>query len=96
MIDVTVRLHYRRADGRIEDAVHDIGLEAFAGFLPAIGDTILDPSVTEGLDRREPRNRKIWTVVQRMFNPRDLENYVALVIEERSPLESERDLLPSR
>ncbi|WP_398483595.1 hypothetical protein [Tardiphaga sp.] len=92
---VTVRLHYRKSDGTIEDAVQDYSLESFAGFLPAVGDTVLDPGVTQGLDRREPSNRRIWTVVQRMFNPRDLENYVALVVEERAPLETEHALLPS-
>lgn len=95
MADISIRLYYRRRDGTIEDAVQDIGLETFAGFLPAVGDTILDPGVTQGLDRYKPINRRIWTVVQRMFNPRDHEDYVALIVEERAPLPSEHDLLPS-
>lgn len=84
MTDVTIRLHYLRSDGSIEDAQEDYGLESFAGMLPAIGDDILAPGVPSGRDRSDPDNRVVWTVARRIFNARDLENYVALVVEQRS------------
>jgi hypothetical protein len=82
-MDVTIRIHYRRVDGRVEDGGQDFGLEQFAGYLPAVGDTILDPGVAQGLERNRPENRDVWKVVDRVFNPRDLENYVVLVVDER-------------
>jgi hypothetical protein len=82
-MDVTIRIYFRKPDGRIEDGSQDFALEDFAGVLPAIGDTILDPGVVQGLDRHQPENRDVWKVVDRVFNPRGLSKYVALVVEER-------------
>jgi hypothetical protein len=65
-----------------------------AAFLPAIGDTILDSGVTQGLSRTDPANRRMWTVVQRVLNPRDNEDCVVIVVEERQPLAIEASLLP--
>jgi hypothetical protein len=93
MTDVTVRLHYRKPDGTIEDAVQDYGLATFAGFLPSVGDLVLDPGAPQGVDRFEPKNRRIWTVVQRVFNPRDNEDYVALIVEEHIPTKHEAVLI---
>lgn len=95
MNDVTIRIHYRGADGKIEDAQQGYGLEDFGGFLPAAGDTILYPSVQQGRDPRDAANRVIWTVVGRMFNPNDNMDCVALIVEERAPMPEEEDLLPS-
>ncbi|MGD9836291.1 MAG: hypothetical protein AB7F72_01770 [Afipia sp.] len=89
-----VRLHYRDKDGTIRDAQADYELSAFGGFLPATGDLILDAGVASGLDRTDAKNRRMWTVVQRVFNPRDNEDCVVLVVEERQPLASEIELLP--
>jgi hypothetical protein len=91
--DTVIRLHYRKADGKIEDAQEDYGIESFAGFLPAVGDMILNPGVPTNLDRNDRNNRRIWTVVQRVFNPRDNHDYVALIVEERIPSENEDALL---
>jgi len=33
-----LRLHHRKSDGEIVDAVHDLTLADFAGFLPNVGD----------------------------------------------------------
>ncbi|HMM73937.1 MAG TPA: hypothetical protein PKC22_17220, partial [Rhodocyclaceae bacterium] len=60
----------------------------------AVGDRILNPGVRQGLDRYSPANREIWTVVGRMFNPRDNEDYIALIVEERAPTPDEYSLLP--
>ena len=90
--DVTVRLYFRSDDGELQDAQQDFGLETFAGFLPAVGDVILEPGVYKGLDRRKFENRRLLTVVQRIFNPRDLENYVALVVDESTPTELQQDI----
>ena len=89
MADTTIRIHMRGADGKVTDAQQDYGLEDFAGHLPQIGDTIVDPGVPQGLDRRKPENRDVWKVVDRVFNPRDLQDYVALVVEERKGTEAD-------
>ncbi|KKX29339.1 hypothetical protein [Rhizobium sp. LC145] len=88
-MNVTVRIYFRGPDGKVEDGRQDYGLEDFAGFLPSIGDTILNPGVLQGLDRSEPQSRDIWKVVDRIFNPRDLVNYVVLVVEERRGTEAD-------
>jgi hypothetical protein len=64
-------------------------LQDFAGFLPAVGDTILNPGVIAGRDRDDPSNRDVWIVVDRVFNPRDQPNYVVLVVEERRGTEDD-------
>jgi hypothetical protein len=85
MAQTSVRLYYRQSDGTLEDAQQEFDLSSFAGVLPAAGDLILDSGVLQGLDRSDPANRRLWCVVGRVFNPRDLEDYVALVVEERPP-----------
>jgi hypothetical protein len=67
MADLTIRLHYRDKAGKVEDAQNDFGLESFGGQMPAVGDLILDPGVLSCLDRRDRKNRRKWTVVQRVF-----------------------------
>lgn len=89
MADVTIRIYHREPDGSFVDWQQDFDLSSFGGFLPGVGDLIVNPGVPQGLNRHDPHNREIWTVVGRVFNPRDLEDYVALVIEERPPHESE-------
>jgi len=83
MKEMIIRLYFLEPDGTLVDAAEDYDLSAFAGVLPAIGDKIVRPGVLMALDRRDPANREIWTVVERYFNPRDLEHYVALVVEPR-------------
>jgi len=83
MSEISIRIYIRDDQGRAHDNSEDFGLEDFAGHLPAIGDTILDPGVLGGLDRSIAENRRIWTVRERIFNPRDLKDYVVLVVEER-------------
>lgn len=61
--------------------------------MPAVGDLILDPGVLSCLDRRDRKNRRMWTVVQRVFNPRDNADYIALVVQERQPTEAEEPFL---
>jgi hypothetical protein len=95
MTDMTIRIYFRSADGSVEDGQQDYGLEDFGGIMPAAGDLILDPGVQVGRDRHEPENRRMWSVVQRVFNPRDNGGgYIALVVEERAIGDSERSLLP--
>ncbi|MEZ0061441.1 hypothetical protein ACVII1_007117 [Bradyrhizobium elkanii] len=93
--DLTVRLYHRSSDGKVVDAVHDMELSNFGGALPNVGDWILEPGVPSHLDRLEPKNRNFWVVVQRVFNPRDNEDYIALIVEDRAPTSAEFDLLPS-
>ena len=50
-----------------------------------IGDMIIDPGVLQGLNRHEPTNRRVWDVAGRVFNPRDMADYIAFVVEERAP-----------
>ncbi|GAA2821629.1 hypothetical protein EDC40_10345 [Aminobacter aminovorans] len=93
-MDVTVRICFRNKDGLIEDGAEDFDLSTFGGFLPSIGDKIVDPGVLSGMNRSDPSNREIWTVVERVFNPKDNSEYVALVVEARVPNAKERALLP--
>lgn len=85
MDDVHIRIYFREADGTLEDSQQEFGVESFAGAIPAIGDMIVDPGVLQGLNRHEPTNRRVWDVVGRVFNPRDMADYIALVVEERAP-----------
>ena len=93
--DITVRL-YKQTGDTWEDWQQDYGMEDFAGFLPDVGDMILEPGVLQGLDRHDPNNRKMLTVTQRIFNPRDLKNYVVLVVEEHTPTDRERMVVTPR
>jgi hypothetical protein len=79
----SIRILHRDPAGKIFDGGVEYGPEQFAGQVPAIGDTILDPGVIAGQDRNDPQNRSIWTVVGRVFNPRDREDAVALIVESR-------------
>jgi len=85
MVDVHIRIYFREPDGTLEDSQQEFGIESFAGVIPAIGDMIVDPGVLQGLNRHDPKNRRVWDVVGRVFNPRDMADYVALVVEERVP-----------
>lgn len=85
MVDVHIRIYFRATDGTLVDSQQEFGVESFAGVIPAIGDMIVDPGVLQGLNRHEPTNRRVWDVVGRVFNPRDMADYIALVVEERVP-----------
>ncbi|MGY0791984.1 hypothetical protein ACW7BJ_21665 [Azospirillum argentinense] len=94
MLNVSIRIHFKRPTGQIEDGQQDFDLASFGGFLPSIGDMILDPGVLASLDRRQRQNRRMWTVVGRVFNPRDNADYIALIVEERQPNEREDCFVP--
>lgn len=79
----TIRILHRDDAGKVVDGSQDFGPEDFAGQIPMIGDTILDPGVAVGKKRDDPRNREIWTVVGRVFNPRDNADYVLLIVDSR-------------
>lgn len=93
---ITVRLHMDNGEGGIVDYSQDFDLSDFAGFLPAPGDLFLDPGCLQGLDRHQPENRRMYRVLQRVFNPRDLPNYVVLVVEEFTPTGRERIFVTPR
>lgn len=78
-----IRILHRDPAGKVFDGGIEYGPEHFAGQVPAIGDMIVDPGVLQGLDRDDPQNRQIWKVVGRVFNPRDREDAVALIVESR-------------
>ena len=85
MVDVPIKIYIRTADGSLEDSQQEFGVESFAGVVPAIGDMIVDPGGLEGLNRHELTNRRVWDVVGRVFNSRDMPDYIALVVEGRVP-----------
>ena len=66
-----IRILHRDTAGKAFDGSVDFSPEDFAGQVPAIGDMILNPGVSVGKKRGDPRNRQIWTVVGRVFNARD-------------------------
>ena len=55
MSEVTIHLYCRLADGTIEDAQHTFDLSDFGGFLPAVGDKILDPGCQHRWSAMSPR-----------------------------------------
>lgn len=87
------RIYERAADGEIEDRQLDMSLDDFGGQCPMVGDLIVEAGVPQHLDRHEWSNRTLWTVVARVFNPRDLPDYIALVVEEREPSAGEASLV---
>jgi len=91
---VTIRIYHLNADGTTEDAGIDYTLAELGGMVPSVGDVILDPGVPQGLDRYKPENREIMVVRKRVFNPRDLQNYIALIVEVRQPAADELDMIP--
>ncbi|MGQ0590407.1 MAG: hypothetical protein ACT4N8_12910 [Sphingosinicella sp.] len=78
-----IRILHRDPNGAIFDGGEDFAPEHFAGQVPMIGDMIVNPGVLQGQDRQLPQNRQIWKVVGRVFNPRDNEDYVSLIVESR-------------
>jgi hypothetical protein len=80
MSETTIRIYFRDAAGHTEDGKLDMSLKDFGGVVPSLGDTILNPGVPTSLDRQDPTSRDVWTVVERVFNPRDQQDYIALVV----------------
>lgn len=89
MTDVHIRIYFREAAGTLVDSQQEFDVGSFAGLVPGVGDMIVNPGVPQGLDRHNPSNRQVWDVVGRVFNPRDMDDYVALIVEERAPNPSE-------
>jgi hypothetical protein len=85
MVDAHIRIYFRGSDGVLEDSQQEFGVESFAGVIPAVGDMIVNPGALQGLNRHEAQNRRVWEIVGRVFNPRDMADYVALIVEERMP-----------
>lgn len=83
------RIYERYSDGRVEDLKLDMGLADFAGVCPTLGDLIVEAGVRQGIDRNDFTNRRLWKVVGRVFNPRDLREYVVLIIESSIPTAEE-------
>jgi hypothetical protein len=94
--DIAIRLYSQTESGEWVDWQEEYDLSDFAGFLPGVGDMFLAPGVLQGLDRCDPKNRRLLTVVQRVFNPRDLSNYVALVVTEQIPTGRESVIVSAR
>lgn len=84
-----IRIYFEN-DGKAEDAGHDMTLDELGGILPTVGDCILAAGVLQGIDRYQPENREMWEVRKRVFNPRDLNDYIALVVKVR-PLHPEEE-----
>lgn len=85
MSEPAIVICFKQPDGKIIPDDSSYELSDFAGVVPAVGDKILAPGVQSGLDRRQPENRRIWTVLERIFHARDVPDCIALVVEERKP-----------
>jgi hypothetical protein len=70
-------------NGEVIDSTEEYSLDKFAGVVPSIGDKFIDPGVEVGLDRSDPVNREIFTVIGRMFNIGDNGSYVGLIVDRR-------------
>ena len=86
-----IRIHMIDEAGMIFDSGHEFDLKELADTVPAVGDTIVDPGVPQGKDRRDPTNRTILEVVARYFLPGAHQNdvYVAVVVKDRPAVEKE-------
>ena len=94
--DIIFRLHMY-VDGKLVDLVEEYTLSTL-GDIPKIGDHIISPWVMSGLNRREPKNRTIYKVVNRYFLPPGDEEeedwkYMVLVVTENIMSEAESVLL---
>lgn len=96
--EILFRLHMY-IDEKLVDLVEEYSLSDL-GDIPKIGDHIVNPWVSSGLDRREPQNRTIYKVENRYFFPtanEESENndwkYIVLVVTESSMCETESVLL---
>lgn len=95
MTELTIRICIEGDNGELSDGAQDFELSDFGGFLPVAGDLILDPGVSaREADRSAPENRTIWVVKRRVFNPRDLQNYVALIVAKRQATSADEAILP--
>lgn len=90
---VTIRIYVLDDAGMPVDTQEELGLEHVGGVVPQAGDEILDSGVLSGLDRYDITNRRIWTVVRRLFNPADNPDYVALIVTRREGRYEDRWML---
>ncbi len=67
-------------------------LSSYGGVVPAVGDLIVEPHVAKGLDRGDAHNRTLHKVVARYFIAGE-EPHINLVIEDRSGMRHEREIL---
>lgn len=83
----TIKVFRRLPDESVDvNPIDELDLSKhFDGHLPQVGDTILGTAL--GTDGK----RIIWTVLQRALRPRDLHDYVALVVDERDENEKGDD-----
>jgi hypothetical protein len=99
MSELTIRIFVRTNSGTLVDQEVSFELSDFGGHLPAVGDSVIRPGGTPhsimrpGATPQQP-NHTMWTVVRRIFNPRDLSDNVALVVEDRELSDEERVFLP--
>lgn len=85
MVDVNIRTDFRETDRTLVNKRQEFGVESFAGVIPAVGNKVVDRGVLKRLNRREPKSRRMWNIVGRVFNPRDIHDCVELIVEEQVP-----------
>jgi hypothetical protein len=87
--DPAIRVLFQE-NGKVKDYSEEHELSLFGGVVPNAGDVIVNPGVLQGKDRTKLENRDIWTVVRRVFNPKDNGgSYIALVVETRQATEED-------
>jgi len=69
-----------------------VPLSAYGGVVPIVGDLLVEPVVTKGLDRADARNRTVHKVVARYFVPGEV-GQIHLLIEDRPGMHQEREIL---
>ena len=92
MNETSIRIYFESDDGDWSDSQMDYPLESFGGFLPNVGDSLLEPGVLTGRDRHDPANREMLDVVKRVFGAKDHPNVVAIVVRKRKLQDREADL----
>ena len=93
-METTIRL-YECDQGELVYLQNEFGIEQLGGIIPVVGDLIVEPGVSIGLDREAPENRDIYEVVSRYFLPSTKPdfNYIAVVVKQRTARQSEADIV---
>lgn len=89
-----IRLHLIDEAGAIVDTGTNLTLADFAGALPLPGDRIVQPPPSDLPDDAPSPERVMLDVVGRVFRPRDLAEFVALICRARPATVEEAEVLP--
>ena len=71
-------------------------LTSLGGVIPAVGDLVVDPGVSQGKDRSAPENRAVYEVEARYFLPQTTDSgyvRIGLLVKRRQGRQEEINIL---